>query len=81
MNSRYQDAMAIVRKFGKPDLFITMTCNPKWVEITRELNPGQTAQDRCDLCLRVFQLTAEGFPQAHEGRTHFWPGYCARHCG
>jgi hypothetical protein len=25
----YQDAMAIVRKYGKPDLFITMTCNPK----------------------------------------------------
>jgi len=25
----YQDAMAIVSKFCKPDFFITMTCNPK----------------------------------------------------
>ena len=29
----YQDAMATVRCFGKPDLFITFTCNPKWREI------------------------------------------------
>jgi hypothetical protein len=28
MTSLYRDAMAIVRKLGKPDLFITMTCNP-----------------------------------------------------
>jgi hypothetical protein len=33
----YQDAMALVRKFGKPDFFVTMTANPKWVEITRNL--------------------------------------------
>ena len=25
MHARYQDAMAVVRKYGKPDLFITMT--------------------------------------------------------
>lgn len=30
MAQNYQDAMAIVRKFGKPDFFITMTCNPHW---------------------------------------------------
>jgi len=28
MNQLYQDSMALVRKFGKPNLFITMTCNP-----------------------------------------------------
>jgi hypothetical protein len=28
-----QDAMGLLRKFGKPDLFITITCNPKWPEI------------------------------------------------
>ena len=37
---KFQDAMAIVRKFGKPTLFITMTCNPEWPEITKSLNPG-----------------------------------------
>ncbi|XP_054744530.1 uncharacterized protein LOC129248947 [Anastrepha obliqua] len=30
MNMHYQDAMAIVRKHGKPSLFITFTSNPKW---------------------------------------------------
>lgn len=30
MTQKYQDAMSIVRKKGKPDLFITFTCNPKW---------------------------------------------------
>jgi len=52
----YQDAMAIVRYCGKPDLFITMTCNPLWPEITAELFPGQTAQDRPELVARVFKL-------------------------
>ncbi len=27
MNQLYQDSMALVRKFGKLDLFITMTCS------------------------------------------------------
>jgi len=26
--SNYLDAMTVVSKFGKPDLFITLTCNP-----------------------------------------------------
>lgn len=46
--------MAIVRKHGKPDLFITMTCNPNWPEIQNNLLPGQSAADRPDLCARVF---------------------------
>ncbi|CEP07425.1 hypothetical protein [Parasitella parasitica] len=28
MAQLYQDAMSLVRRFGKPDLFITFTCNP-----------------------------------------------------
>ncbi|ONM32547.1 hypothetical protein ZEAMMB73_Zm00001d041145 [Zea mays] len=54
MRRRYMDAMALVRKFGKPDIFLTMTCNPNWDEIRRELLPGQTPQDRPDLVVRVF---------------------------
>ena len=52
----YQDAMAIVRYCGKPDLFITVTCNSLWPEITSELFPGQTAQDRPDVVSKVFKL-------------------------
>ena len=52
----YQDAMTIVRKFGKPDLFITFTCNPLWDEITCSLLIDQKATDRPDLIVRVFKL-------------------------
>ena len=30
-----QDAKARVAALGKPDLFVTMTCNPDWPEIER----------------------------------------------
>jgi hypothetical protein len=53
------DAMALVQKYGKPDVFLTMTSNPKWDEITRELDPGQTPQDRPDLMVRVFRAKLE----------------------
>lgn len=56
MSECRQDAMAIVRKFGKPDLFITMTCNPNWPEITENLLQGQTPNDRPDLINRVFRI-------------------------
>ena len=37
IQQHYQDAMTIVAKYGKPDLFITITCNPAWPEITNNL--------------------------------------------
>ncbi len=52
----YQDSMAVVRKFGKPDLFITFTCNPKWREITESLKTGQQPYMRPDLITRVFNM-------------------------
>ncbi|KFM82727.1 hypothetical protein X975_20986, partial [Stegodyphus mimosarum] len=54
MQQNYQDSMAIVRDFGKPDLFLTFTCNPKWPEITENLFPGQKPHDRPDVVSRVF---------------------------
>ena len=54
MHEYTQDSMTYVRKFGRPDLFITFTCNPKWEEITIELLPGQSVTDRHDLVARVF---------------------------
>ncbi|KAG5560632.1 hypothetical protein RHGRI_003828 [Rhododendron griersonianum] len=55
MRRRYLDAISLVQKFGKPDLFITMTCNPDWKEIKDYLKDGQLAQDRPDLTARVFR--------------------------
>uniref|UniRef100_A0A453GBK2 Helitron helicase-like domain-containing protein n=1 Tax=Aegilops tauschii subsp. strangulata TaxID=200361 RepID=A0A453GBK2_AEGTS len=54
MKKRHMDAMAIVHTYGKPDIFLTMTCNPKWEEITNELLPGQMSQDRPDIVAPVF---------------------------
>ena len=59
MRRRYMDAMALVWKYGKPDIFLTMTCNPNWDEIKQDLLPGQIAQDRPDLVTRVFRAKLE----------------------
>ena len=54
MQSHYQDAMAIVMAKGKPDLFLTFTCNPNWPEIRNNLAYGEKANFRPDLVSRVF---------------------------
>jgi hypothetical protein len=53
MRQNYQDAMTIVKNFGKPDLFITFTANPHWPEIEQQLD-GMNYMDRPDICVRVF---------------------------
>ena len=55
MHEHTQDAMTYVRNYGRPDLFITFTCNPAWEEVANELMPGQKPQHRRDLLARVFQ--------------------------
>ncbi|XP_020194578.1 uncharacterized protein [Aegilops tauschii subsp. strangulata] len=55
--------MAIVHTYGKSDIFLTMTCNPNWEEISNELFPGQTAQDRPDLVARVFHGKLEAMKE------------------
>lgn len=56
MDKRMQDAMTYMHHFGRTDLFVNFTYNPKWSEITRELLPGQRTSDRHVLIARVFQL-------------------------
>ena len=51
----FQDAMAICRHFHKPDLFLTMTANPKWPEIIYSLFSGQIATDHPNFVLWVFE--------------------------
>jgi len=57
----FQDAMAICRHFHKPDLFLTMTANPKWPEILHSLFPGQTATDCPDIVSQVFEQKKKTF--------------------
>ena len=56
MFERQQDAVAYVRKFSRPVLFITVTTNPKWPEISESLTPDQKRRDRPDMLERVFRL-------------------------
>ncbi|UYV76485.1 hypothetical protein LAZ67_14000604 [Cordylochernes scorpioides] len=41
---------------GRPDLFVTFTCNPRWTDIVENLLPNQNPSDRPDLVARVFNL-------------------------
>ncbi|XP_065660363.1 uncharacterized protein LOC136084156 [Hydra vulgaris] len=66
--------MAIIKNYGKPDLFITFTCNAKWRKITENLYPGQTANDRPYLHgvfgkvvtrVQVIEFQKHGLPHVH----------------
>ena len=76
MMQNYQDAMAVVRSTGKPDLFITMTCNPNWREIQDNLLPGQQPYDRPDIC--AFHLKKEHLLSLITKEKYF--GEVAAHC-
>lgn len=64
MHQRYLDGMAIARQYRKIDLFLTMTANPNWPEIKRELLHGQSITDRPDLVSHVFSLKKKALMHA-----------------
>ncbi|XP_075101964.1 uncharacterized protein LOC142177381 [Nicotiana tabacum] len=59
MRRRYMDAIALVQRFGKPDIFFTMTCKPSWSEIKEHLLSTDEIQNRPDLINRVFRAKVE----------------------
>ena len=56
MNQRFQDAIALAQYYHGFDLFVTFTTNALWPEITNALLPNQSAADRPDLTVRVFNM-------------------------
>ena len=56
-----QDSLAITREKGKPDVFMTITCNPDWPEVKDSLFAGQVSLDRPDILSRVFRLKLKAF--------------------
>ncbi|KAF7813324.1 uncharacterized protein G2W53_034300 [Senna tora] len=53
----YQDAMTICAATGFPDLFITFTCNPRWLELDRHFeNLRSKPEDRPDMVARIFKI-------------------------
>ena len=61
MRANYQDAMAMCSEISKPHLYLTMTCNPQWKEITDNLREGEVATDRPDLTSRAFLIRYKEF--------------------
>ncbi|GJZ47648.1 putative PIF1 DNA helicase/replication protein A1-like protein [Tanacetum coccineum] len=57
MMQNYMDAMALCRWYGCPDLFITITCNPNWPEVSCYMRDHNLApNDRLDALSRVFKM-------------------------
>jgi len=55
--SEYQDAMARQRVLGKPELFITFTCNPNWPEIKEAMKGFESGTNsRPDIIARAFEM-------------------------
>ena len=56
VTQKTHDGLAIVRRYHRPDLFITFTCNPKWPEIQKYIPKGCSSGDFHDIVCRVFHL-------------------------
>ncbi|XP_022841967.1 uncharacterized protein LOC111365659 [Olea europaea var. sylvestris] len=54
ITKRYMDAMSLVQRYGKPDMFLTIRCNPNWPEIKCELKHSDEIQNRPGLLVRIF---------------------------
>ncbi|XP_074303798.1 uncharacterized protein LOC141638291 [Silene latifolia] len=55
MRHRYLNAICFVQRCRKPDIFLTITCNPRWPKIERELLPHEETHNRPHLVTRVFR--------------------------
>ena len=58
--SKFQDCMAIVRKYGRPHIFLTFTASGKWPE-TQECIDDQDPKKRPDIVVRMFNAKLEEF--------------------
>lgn len=58
MYQNYQDSIAICRKYGCPDLFVTFTSNANWPEVLEALSsiPGQQPSDHPSIVNMVFKM-------------------------
>ncbi|CAN7043651.1 unnamed protein product [Brassica rapa subsp. trilocularis] len=78
MSEKYQDAMAICRWYGNPNLFITFTANPNWVEVKEHLEVygGDSPNNRPDLecrrplspCMEKGECT-KNYPKPYSSHT------------
>ncbi|KAJ1686117.1 hypothetical protein LUZ63_017507 [Rhynchospora breviuscula] len=71
MFQNYHDCIALCRHFGPPDLFVTFTCNPQWVEIEQSILPGQHSNERPDIVCRVFKMKHDELMRDIKRRSYF----------
>jgi hypothetical protein len=71
VQARFLDAMTLVQRFGKPDYFVTMTCNPYWEEVGRELFLGQTPQPHPVLVAWVYRSKLHNLHDRLIKKKHF----------
>ena len=63
MNQNYQDAMSIIVKYEKSDIFLTMSANPRWPEVTENLLPHQ--QPSVKAYVYTIEFQKRGLPHVH----------------
>lgn len=57
MTEIYYNAMRICKTYGFPDVCVTFTYLPKWLEITRFVQPRcLSSEDRPDILSQVFKI-------------------------
>ena len=76
MQQSFQDALAICRYIGHPDIFLTMATNPIWDEIVQMMNnlPGCLTVDSPDIIARVFKLKLDQIVEDIKNKAYF--GVC-----
>ncbi|XP_074360116.1 uncharacterized protein LOC141700196 [Apium graveolens] len=76
MQQNFQDALAVCRYIGHPDIFLTMTCNSLWDETKKmmEYVPGCIAPNCPDIISRVFRLKLDHLMVDVKDKKHF--GVC-----
>jgi len=52
----YENAMTLCQVYGKPDLFLTITCNPNWPDIGHNLLAEKSPTNNPDFITRLLKL-------------------------
>ncbi|XP_074360913.1 uncharacterized protein LOC141701157 [Apium graveolens] len=73
ISQHFKDALALCRAIGHPSLFLTMTCNTKWPEITEIMKslPGVDVCDAPDIVSRVFKLKLDQLMHLIKKKNYF----------
>ncbi|KAK1357764.1 hypothetical protein POM88_051020 [Heracleum sosnowskyi] len=73
MQQNFQDALAVCRYIGHPDIFLTMTTNPVWDEVIEmmKLLPRCSPQNSPDVMARVFRLKLDQLIDDIKKRNYF----------